>query len=111
MARKFWDQEDFGFRLRGMMYVREVTQQKLAKALKLNQGTISRWQRNPANAPSLDHVAAAAHYLKVDPGWLAFGTSQAPPNSAPLLKKINALELDSRLRNRSIKRKKKKRKK
>ncbi len=107
-AIRFWNQEDFAARLRGMMYVRKLTQKQLANALKLNQGTISRWQRNPSNSPSLDLVAAAADVLKVDPGWLAYGTSQAPPKSAPLLKELNAFELESRLRNRKLKRTKRK---
>jgi transcriptional regulator with XRE-family HTH domain len=101
---KFWNQEHFAARLRGMMYIRRVTQKELARALKLNQGTISRWQRSSSNSPSLDLLAAAADFLKVDPGWLAYGTEETQPR----LKKIEALELESRLRSRNPKKKRKK---
>src|SRR4051812_24716406 len=76
--RRSWSQEEFGMRLRGLLYLRQVTQRELAHALRVNPGTISRWKKSKANYPGLDHLLAAAQFLKVDPGWLAFGEQGKP---------------------------------
>lgn len=82
---KPWDQTGFSIRLRGALFIRKFTQTELARALGLNHATVSRWQRSKSNYPGLDHLEAAAEFLNVDPGWLAFGTGTPPPEFAVLL--------------------------
>ena len=74
-----WDQELFAARLRFMIRTRDSTQKKLAKILRVNPATISRWMRSRANYPGLDQLEVAAKHLKVDVCWLAFGCAAHQP--------------------------------
>jgi transcriptional regulator with XRE-family HTH domain len=78
-ARTVWDQEGFGARLRFMLKVRDLSQAEFARALRVAQGTVSRWQRSRSNYPGLDHLQAAAAFLNVSPCWLTFGCAEHAP--------------------------------
>ena len=73
-----WSQAGFKARLHVATVLRGFTHKKLAKALKVRPGTVSRWQNSGENYPGLDHLAAAADFLDVEAGWLAFGTGSPP---------------------------------
>ena len=74
-----WNQVHFKGRLHVALILRGLTQRHLAKKLKVAPATVSRWHNSGANYPGLDHLQAAADYLKVEAGWLAFGTGKPPP--------------------------------
>jgi transcriptional regulator with XRE-family HTH domain len=80
-----WNQQHFKARLRIALSLRNVTQTKLAKALKVTPATVSRWQRNASNFPGLDNLAGAADFLDMEAGWLAFGTGNPPSGLAEAL--------------------------
>jgi transcriptional regulator with XRE-family HTH domain len=79
-ASKLWDQKDFAKRMRIAFHIRKIKQVQLAAALRVAPGTVSRWMSSTAHYPGLDHLLAAARFLKVEPCWLVFGCeSHVPP--------------------------------
>lgn len=102
--KSLWDQDAFGSRLRFIQEVRDVSQDELARALKVTQSTISRWQRSRANYPGLDHLQAAAAFLKVSPCWLTFGCAEhAPPEVSDFFKVLKTRWPEEFLENERLK--------
>ena len=82
---KHWSQKHFRSRFRAALFMRGVTQKSLARELRVAANTVSRWQNSTAHYPNLDHLEAAADFLGVDPGWLAFGSGEIPLEIMELL--------------------------
>jgi transcriptional regulator with XRE-family HTH domain len=80
-----WNQGHFKARLRVALKFRGVKHKQLATKLKVAPATVSRWQNNPSNFPSLNHLLGAANFLGVEAGWLAFGTGTPPRGMAAAL--------------------------
>lgn len=71
--------QTFGDRLKLILEERKITQQELARRVKVNNSLISYYiyGKKQPRATTLIRVAKA---LKVDPGWLLFGESKYKNN-------------------------------
>lgn len=56
-----------------------LTQQQLADACGITDGTVSAWENGKAKGILADNLFAAADKMGVDPRWLATGIGTAPP--------------------------------
>jgi transcriptional regulator with XRE-family HTH domain len=64
-------------------WLAEAVSKELGLNEPLTQGSVSRWLTG--SEPNLRTIAALAKVLRVDPGWLAFGSdSAAPPPDDPM---------------------------
>ena len=64
----------FPERLIRAMKAKGVTAYRVAKDLKITEGTVRNWKRGN-NWPDMKHTAALAEYLDVSASWLMYGES------------------------------------
>jgi transcriptional regulator with XRE-family HTH domain len=93
---KSWNQENFRYRLRASLKAQCLNQTELAKRLRVAPATVSRWQSNRANYPSLDNLEAMAQILKVPVCWLAFNCRRHLPKKCERM--LTRIEKEMRAR-------------
>lgn len=80
-----WDRKAFGERLDSQLERTDWTAAKLAKAVRLKDGSsVSHW-KNPESdremCPTVEQLQVMARVLGVSPAWLAYGSGKAKPSS------------------------------
>lgn len=74
--------DTFGDRLRNLRTARKLTQDQLAKALGIKQGSLTQLETGKSKGPSSKTLTKLARIFEVDPEWLMTGKGAQHPVSA-----------------------------